>query len=275
LNRQWEQRATIRQYLLGQLPEAERPEFEERLLAEDLFYQELLIEEDELVDEYLADSLDSLEREQFENYFLRTPERERKIRFGKALRRYVSSSAASEPGADPVVVDDRQPSREFSRVRPRSWFSFLPDVRHTLAYSFAVIVCLIAIGVVWLAIRHRLKPQPSGDVFAVVLVPGGTRDTGDGMKKFSIPSGTGTLRLTLELAQNDCPIYQAIISDANDKLILRANNLRVQSKAGRPSLVVDVEASLIPPHDYQVKLSGMSTGGQSESVARYAFRVVK
>ena len=83
------------------------------------------------------------------------------------------------------------------------------------------------------------------------------------------------MRLKLELARNDYRIYQAAISDANDKLILRASDLYAQSEGGRASIIVEVAAGLIPPNDYQVKLSGLTSGGQSEGVARYSFRVVK
>ena len=48
---------TIRQYLLGLLPPEEMSQLEERLLANSAFYEELLIVEDELVDEYFADEL--------------------------------------------------------------------------------------------------------------------------------------------------------------------------------------------------------------------------
>ena len=223
----------------------------------------------------MAGSLNSLEREQFENYFLRTPERERKIRFGKALRRYVSSNAAASPRADPVVLENQRLVHEFRPAPERNWFSFLPGVPRALAYSLAAIVGLAVVGGAWLAVRYSLRPQPPGSVFAVALIPGGTRDTSDQLKKFALPPEAVTLRLKLELAQNDYLSYQAAISDANDKLILRANDLHAQFEGGRPSLVVDLAASLIPPNDYQVKLSGIAGGGQSESVARYSFRVVK
>ena len=96
-------RQEVRLYLLGRLePEQRVQRVEERLLTEEDYYEELLIIEDEVIDQYLTDELSSLEREAFEQHFLSTPERKRKLRFAQAFGKYVSAN--SQDSSKPVTV---------------------------------------------------------------------------------------------------------------------------------------------------------------------------
>jgi hypothetical protein len=81
----------IRNYLLGAVDTDHKTQFEERILSEPGTYEEILIVEEELIDQYVAGGLSKLEREQFETHFLTTAERQKDLRFGQLLRRYVNS----------------------------------------------------------------------------------------------------------------------------------------------------------------------------------------
>src|SRR5678815_1678838 len=81
----------MRSYLLGTVDTDHKTQFEERILSESGAYEELLIVEEELIDQYVAGGLSKLEREQFETHFLITAERQKNLRFGQLLRRYVNS----------------------------------------------------------------------------------------------------------------------------------------------------------------------------------------
>jgi hypothetical protein len=76
---------------LGAVDTDHKTQFEERILSEPGTYEELLIVEEELIDQYVAGGLSKLEREQFETHFLTTAERQKDLRFGQLLRRYVNS----------------------------------------------------------------------------------------------------------------------------------------------------------------------------------------
>jgi len=90
-----EVQARIRRYLLGQLADRAREEIEKDLLANDELFEELLVVEDEIIDQYLSGKLDHEERAVFEQHFMATPERQEKLRFGRAFDRYLSSPAAT------------------------------------------------------------------------------------------------------------------------------------------------------------------------------------
>src|SRR5437762_8760452 len=89
----------IRRYLLGQLSEGVREKFEQELLTSDDLFQELLVIEDELVDEYLAGKLNVEDGASFEQHFLVTPERHEKLNFGRAFDKYLSSRVSSDAEA--------------------------------------------------------------------------------------------------------------------------------------------------------------------------------
>lgn len=83
--------AKIRKYLLGNIQvEEERQKIEERLMLDDDYFEEVLIEEEELIQDYVDDHLTADERQRFEKHFLISEERRQKINFARALRRYIN-----------------------------------------------------------------------------------------------------------------------------------------------------------------------------------------
>src|SRR6185295_17001277 len=80
---------TFRAYLLGELPQDAQMRIEERLLVDRSSVEILLIIEDELTDSYVRGTLSDRERKEFEQYFLTTPARRRKLRMAKAFTQYV------------------------------------------------------------------------------------------------------------------------------------------------------------------------------------------
>lgn len=85
----------IRRYLLNQLSESERNDFELRLLTEEPLSEELEIVEDELIDDYRTQQLSPADRSKFDEVFRSTPERERKIQASDALGRYFAGHPPS------------------------------------------------------------------------------------------------------------------------------------------------------------------------------------
>ena len=92
-------RVTISEYLLGQLPDSQRQDFEQRLVSDDKALEELLVGEDELIDAYLKSELEAEQMQRFESLFLATSERQDKLRFGRAFMNYVSSQTGGRAAA--------------------------------------------------------------------------------------------------------------------------------------------------------------------------------
>jgi len=118
----------IRRYLLGRLAEGEREQLEEKMMADNEFFNAVLLAEDEMVEEYVQRELPESDRASFEASFLSTPEGRQQVAYAKALSRYVS----------PTPVWWRRPN-------------LVPYVRWAAA---AIAVLVVAVGV-WLIIPSR------------------------------------------------------------------------------------------------------------------------
>jgi CHAT domain-containing protein/Tfp pilus assembly protein PilF len=138
----------IRAYLLGVLgSESQRQKVEERLLTNEDFFQELEIAEDELIDQYVSDTLTSSERQNFESHFLLSTEHQRKLGFARALRKYVVIAAAEEKRS-------AQNSRAY---QPTLWSRLFssPYIRVT-----AALLIMLSIGfVIWKAFFYQSETR--------------------------------------------------------------------------------------------------------------------
>ena len=71
--------ALLKRYLLGQLAEQQMREIEQRYLADEEFFNELLRVESDLIDQYTNGQLPPEERKQLEDHFLRSAERRKRV----------------------------------------------------------------------------------------------------------------------------------------------------------------------------------------------------
>lgn len=264
----------IRMYLLGRLDQAKRAEIEESLLTDEAFYEELLIAEDELTDQYLAKELSDDDLRSFETHFLSAPERRHKLRFARSLQLYVrqSSRASVQEDNDYSVAPARNTAESRSIKRP--FFSFLPIQNPVFAYSFAAVVLLVVIGVFWVAFKNLGTTTGQENVLLVTLTPGLTRETGE-IKSIQIPPDTGFVQLQLRLTSDDYQSYHAELVTSERGSIFLKQDLKPESANGNKVINVTIPAGLLKRDDYRVKLGGRRPDGSYEDVGSYVFRVVE
>lgn len=146
---QSENSGTIRRYLLGELSEEEREQFERRLMTEDDLYQQLLIAEDDLADEYVSETLPKQDRGKF-THFLQVPELRQDVRFAAALRKQALKAA---PRATAEVATKADTSSLLDWLRT---FFMRPALGASLAVALLAALLLAA----WLATQNsRLRSQ--------------------------------------------------------------------------------------------------------------------
>lgn len=279
-----EQDGVLRQYLLGRLAPEGRTPLEMRLLTDAAFLDELSIAEDDLIDRYLAGELDDADRRGFETHFLLAPERHKKLRFARALRRYVAAETATPDGAAAPAGARREAAASEGQTtgdtptRPRdpgrqNFFRFLFARRPAFAFSVAALL-LAVVAVSWLAFN---RPAPRELAFrnpyVVTLTPGLTRSSGE-PARIQLPPDADALRLRLELPAAEHESYRAALLTAEREEVWAADAPR-PAAGGAATIDVDIPARVVAPGDYQVKLSGRSAAGELESVDRYTFRVVR
>lgn len=268
---------TFRQYLLGQLPQEGSARLEERLLAEGAVYEALLIAEEELIDEYLSEKLASTERQSFEAYFLLAPERQQKLRFGRAFHKYVGLAKASQPQEDLAAENaSAETVAAVKRLTKRNFFSFLPYTNPIISYSLAAAVLLIVGGLSWAVFNgwRQAPPHQPGNVYVVKLTPGLTRDSGE-LKRLLIPPGTDTVHLRLILTPDEAQSYRAELLASERASLLVIDDLKLQSQNGQRFITFTLPTKILKRDDYQVRVSGRSADGNYEEIAGYQFRVVE
>ncbi|MGB9181580.1 MAG: hypothetical protein WCB68_20290 [Pyrinomonadaceae bacterium] len=144
----------IVRYLLGELTEPEQKQIEENFLADDNYFEQILIVEDDLIDAYARGQLSPAEREQFEKSFLTNPQRRQRVAFARTLMQAVSQ-APNTPL--PAAAQEKQ----------TRWQAFLASLglqNRSLQFALmAAALALLVVGVVWLSVRRSGSPAQRED----------------------------------------------------------------------------------------------------------------
>jgi hypothetical protein len=138
-------RDTAERYLLNEMSEKEREQFEDSFLADESLFYTIVERENELVDRYAQGQLSETVRERFERSLDSHPARRQKIANAKMLREFIDSERTEDKT---ITLAER--SGFFSRVA--ELFSF-----RSPAFQFASIGLIAILGVasVLLLIENR------------------------------------------------------------------------------------------------------------------------
>jgi anti-sigma-K factor RskA len=237
----------IRRYLLGQLTDGAREEFEREFLVDEELFEELLVVEDELNDEYLAGELASDERLQFEHHFLAAPERQEKLRFARVLNRYVTA---------------RQKETSGGKGSPVSWSS---TILYRVAAALAVIVVIA--GAFWL-VRQRIS---SPETFATLTLTISDSNRGDGALAVGVKLvDVDSLRIYLRLPDSSTAVRYRV-ELVNDTGVTRSLPV-VQQDA--QSVEVVIPAAQLARGQYALRLFGIKADGSEQRInGNYFFTV--
>lgn len=254
----------LRSYLLGTLEAEPRAELEERILCDPAAYEEVSLLEEELIDQYVADRLSKEEQQQFETNFLSTAERQKKLRFGQLLKRYMTSQAVP-------ALSENVPVAQLNQTNPSR--------RFIAPLAFAVVVALL-LGIAllyWLAVRkpveYQLVQQDSSPVVVVPLSPASEELQGISRQRVIIPPQGFNVKLELEVVNTSFKQYKSELFRENKPL--QTDALKVETKGEQRIVPLTITGETLSPGDYQVKLSGVSDSGHDEFIDNYSFRVTK
>jgi len=254
------ERQEIRSYLLGTLDGDHKTQFEERILTEPGVYDELLVAEEELIDQYVAGELSALERQQFESHFLTTAERQKNLRFGKLLQKYATSRIEQSP--TPVH------SFSFLRTPVRRWSA--------LAVS-ATILGVAGIFFVRGLVNRREAAgvvQQTNRVVTLTLVPGSSRTEDPNAQHVIVSPKGAEVKLELKLTNSTFRNYKSELFRENKSLQV-SDELTIEAKGEQRVVPFTLNGEMLSPGDYQVKLSGVLDSGANEFIDNYSFRVIE
>jgi hypothetical protein len=303
----------VKRFLLGDLSESERAELEDRFLASDEFFQELLIGEDDLIDAYVRGELSETERALFERNYSITQQGRWRVEFAGTL--YTSTSGKPE-----TVGTAREQNKAASWRR--SLFGMFAARRPTLAFMLAAALAVVVFGGMWFLIermRHR-RPVPQQAQSEQTAATGQSQEStppltatgqepspqeketpmpaasqatpkravaatatftllpgmvrGEGGSQINLPAGTAEVRLRLGMEDAAYNKYRATLYTPEGKQ-LWSRVVATQPSIKSAYITVSFPAALLKGGDYVMAVSGADVDGKWESVADYSFRVVK
>ncbi len=241
----------IRRYLLGELDDRTREEVEQRLLSDGEVFEELLVAEDEIIDDYAGGRLDPEECADFEAHFLATPERQQKLSFARALHRHALSLAHEHETVKQSVM------RRLWLSRP--WLSWAA----TTVAVFALIV-----GTVWF-LRSRTAP-PKTFATLTLIMNQSTRAEGAAAARVKLPLAADALRIFLRLPGSGPASRYRVVLEADDG---ETRPLEIADQNGG-SIAVVIPGMQLKRGQYVLKLFRTGANGVEQRIpGSYLFRV--
>ena len=262
----------ILRYVLGQLTGPELDEVEDRLLADEAFFEQVEAVEAEVCDEYVAGRLSAAEQSAFAARLSDNPRLQRRVAFARAL------AASARPA-----------------TRMATWW-----------WAAAAALIVATASVMWLA-RDRTAPPPvtaSGPspvaapspspstpapaagqpgvtpaptVLATITLFGPVVRDAAQMPVLSIPAGPGTVRVEVALLVGDVfPEYRTDITGRSGTSVFELGKLSPTTSASGQSVVTDVPANRLPNGTYEITVYGVRSRNESATrLGTYSFRVTR
>lgn len=271
MNSQEAKKEDLRLYLLGLLPAEERQALEERILTNESDYDEVFIAEEELIDDYLANTLSDAERQAFDLHFMNPPERQEDLRFARALKTYVSANDTDV--IEPATIKENS-TILVSKPERHYFGGWIPAPGFSLRIALAVATVLLIGVLLWVGYRN-LAPHGPTQMIAVTLTGAAVTREGGSVQTVTLPAGEVSVEFNLLLPSAPFEIYQAALRDANGNVILTGEKMKRSSGTAAQKIVVNVPGNSLPNGDYQWVLTGIDEKGDSDVVANYRFRVVR
>lgn len=271
--------ALLREFLLGKLVDEDRERMEDLFLTDSATRERILALEQDLIEDYLENSLSHEDKERFLSRYAQTDEQRRKLRITGAIKDWaVREARIPHPGAPTVSVWNRLWT--WLRLKPRY---FVPIA--------ITIVIAIVLAIVWLNAREKQRKQLAIEQeLAQLNSPASLREVPSQITPFDlrpvsvrssqpqaelkIPVEIRFIELRLPWIQTErYSMYQAEVRRVDDREVFTISGLQAQND-GRYTIRLRLPAQMLTRGDYQIKLTGISTDSSAKSSEEYSFVVV-
>jgi hypothetical protein len=143
---------TCERYLLGELSEAGREQFEDAYFADDIFFERFLAVKDELLDAYARGELAEEKRLRFEKHFSATAPRQRQIDETKSFIGAITAVSTKTTARNAETGDATSKS---------SWGILFSNFLNSRAFAWQAalaVFLLLALGGTWIFVRRSQLP---------------------------------------------------------------------------------------------------------------------
>jgi len=270
--------ALLREFLLGKLDDADRERMEGLFLTDSATRERVLALEQDLIDDYLEDSLSQKDKERFLSRYAQTDEQRRQLRITGAIKDWaVREARAPHPAAPTVSV--------WSRIW--TWLRLKPRFVAPIAIT---IVIAIVLAIVWLNSREEQRKHLAIEQeLAQLNSPASMREvppqitpfdlrpvsvrSGPPQAELEIPVEIRFIELRLPWIQTErYPMYQAEVRRVGDREAFTISSLQAESNGGY-TIRLRLRAQMLTRGDYQIMLTGVSTDGSAKTREEYSFVV--
>lgn len=238
-------------YLLGELPEEQSERFEEECFAGEDWPEEVRAAEHDLVDAYLRKELTPEQHQHFEQNYLKSPERMKRVATAAALLGHVKTVAEVNSAGQ----RDGWPAWLESFValwRRQSW---------AMRAGLAVGVVAVVVGAVWLARSRTGAPRSFATL--TLTIAGSNRAEGTRPEVVRLPPGTDALRIYLKL-----PVEAAGAARYRVELEQEEGERSPVDIAGQEAgtLTVEIPADRLKRGEYALRLFAVRPDGTEQRV---------
>lgn len=266
--------ALLRKFLLGNVDNEERGRIESLFLIHPEAKQRVLDAEQELIEDYLENSLTPSDRESFVSVYARTAAQRQRLRITESIKEWAVAEAAT-----PLTNSVR-------RSGPLEGLMFRPVWFVPVGVTIAI---LMVIAVAWLSSRTRQERLALEQELARLNGPASLHEVSPQMVSFDLSpvtfrgveshvelrtgAGVQIVELRLPWFQKEHALaYEAEVRRGDDDQSFTIRNVAAESD-GRYAMRIRLPAHILRPGQYQIRLRAIAPNGETDLAAEYQFTV--
>lgn len=276
--------AALRRFLLGAVDDDERQRVERLFISDSEANKRILMAEDDLIEEYIENSLTASDQDKFLVQYGHTAQQQRKLRITRSIKDYAVAEAMAQTATS---------------ANPK-WRTFLSSLRlpnrMLLIPVAATLVIALVVAVFWVvrwnvareqennrrvAIERELSDlnapsslrEVSPQTLSMVLPPVSVRSV-ESQTAITPRSDIRLVELKLLWTQKEQHAsYRAVLHRAGKTEQFTISNLHAETSGGGSAVRLRLPAHLLVRGLYQVTLSGIASNGAPDQSEEYSFTV--
>jgi len=275
--------ALLRQFLLGTVADEERQRIESVFLTDPRMRERVLAAEQQLIDDYLEESLSTADRERFLSQYGETVAQRRKLRIAQSIHEWAAKPPTIATATAVVAPATSMWRRLLAGLRAKSVL-VIP-----IAATAAVV---IVIALLWVNSGRRERERQHFALeqeLAQLNTPARLRETQSSLPPLTLKPGpvrgvesqpelnmrrdssAAELRL-LWLQKEDYQTYTATLRRVDDDQSYTVPALQADNSNGK-AIRLRLPAHMLSRGTYQIQLSGISADGRTSPPEVYSFTV--
>jgi hypothetical protein len=270
--------ALIRDFLLGNVDDEVRQQIESTFLTDTQARERILVIEQDLIDDYLENTLTAAEKQLFLSQYAETVDQKRRLRITKTVKDWANRETD--------VIKKGVTTSRWNQLR------HILQIRPMFAISIAAtLIIAMMLGVVWLTQRAKQQnrtvaleqevaslnspsslrvalPQMPIFVLAPISVRGVEKES-----ELATPAGASLVELRLLwLQKENYPTYHAVLQRIGDDESLTISDLHGETNGGT-KIRLRLPARVLTGGLYQIRVAGVDATGVSGPEEEYTFNV--